>query len=96
MKKECYSPTQEQIFPAMAAKLIFLTFVCVATVSCFTSRDEEGLYVNEWAVKVAGGERKAREVATDHGFTFDGQVRNTTWSVWNQKSVNAICSLEAI
>nr|XP_054752893.1 neuroendocrine convertase 1-like [Lytechinus pictus] len=60
--------------PAMAVKLVLLAFLCITTVTCLTSSDEEGLYVNEWAVKVAGGERVAREVAADHGFTFDGQV----------------------
>nr|XP_054752954.1 PC3-like endoprotease variant B isoform X2 [Lytechinus pictus] len=64
----------KQGIPAMAVKLVLLAFLCITTVTCLTSSDEEGLYVNEWAVKVAGGERVAREVAADYGFTFDGQV----------------------
>ena len=33
-------------------------------------------YSDSWAVEVAGGETKAKELASKHGFTFRGQVSN--------------------
>ncbi len=39
-----------------------------------SSKKDDRVYVKEWAVKVQGGERVARDVAEDHGFRFVGQV----------------------
>ena len=60
----------------MDPRTVFLALLCASCATCLTNQgeEEEGLYVNEWAVKVIGGERVARDVAADHGFDFDGQV----------------------
>lgn len=42
-------------------------FVSVSLVDCKH-------YINEFAVHIPGGERKAREIADTHGYTFLGQV----------------------
>ncbi len=57
--------------------------LCV-TVLAQTEQDfdgEDGLeFTHEWAVRVLGGERHARDVATDTGFAFVKPVRQYQWS----------------
>ncbi len=50
--------------------------------------DEDGPeFTHEWAVRVLGGERHARDVATDTGFTFVKPVRQYNFVILTQATL---------
>lgn len=38
--------------------------------------DDNGHFINEWAVHIPGGDQHVKDVAREHGYTIVGQVTN--------------------
>ena len=57
----------------ITAQLWLFALACLVIQVTKATQDDK-TYVNEWAVRVAGGERVARELAQDHGFEFVRKV----------------------
>ena len=57
----------------MTTQLWLFVLACLLIQVTKAAQDDK-TYVNEWAVRIAGGERVAREVAQDHGFEFVRKV----------------------
>ena len=55
---------------------LFSVLLCYLVHNASAASDEDKReYVKEWALRIAGGERVARDVAENHGFQYVRKVR---------------------
>ncbi|XP_072018312.1 PC3-like endoprotease variant B [Amphiura filiformis] len=58
----------------LISRTLFSLLVCYLVVQCQSAKKDDKIYVKEWALKIEGGERVARDVAEEHGFRFVRQI----------------------